>query len=74
LYPSVDWIIPNAAGGNYDRYGAQSGKTYLPVEISVSVDDSTYYKVGSATWTSGAAATTTYLQAMPPKSTLPLQT
>lgn len=56
-----------------DKYGIQSGKTYLPISISVSEDGSTYRKIGEATYTSGSVMETTYTAEMPPYSNAPIE-
>ena len=57
----------------------ETGKTYLPIEISVAGEalpgqDLVFRKVGTATYDGvGQPFVTTFLQAMPPKTTLPIQ-
>lgn len=57
-----------------NRFGVQSGKTYLPIEIAVSDDGVTFRKIGEAEYVSGNHMTTTYDVAMPPFSDAPILT
>lgn len=57
-----------------DRFGVQSGKTYLPIEIAVSTDGTTFHKIGEAEYVSGNTLTTTYDVSMPPFSDAPILT
>jgi PKD repeat protein len=57
-----------------DRYGVIPGKTYLPIEIAVSDDGTTFRKIGEAEYVSGNTLTTTYDVEMPPFSSAPILT
>jgi PKD repeat protein len=57
-----------------DRFGVQSGKTYLPIEIAVSPDGVNFHKIGEAEYVSGNTLTTTYTTSMPPFSDAPILT
>jgi PKD repeat protein len=57
-----------------DRYGVIPGKTYLPIEIAVSENGTTFHKIGEAEYVSGNTLTTTYDVPMPPFSDAPILT
>jgi PKD repeat protein len=57
-----------------DRYGVIPGKTYLPIEIAVSENGTTFHKIGEAEYVSGNTLTTTYDVSMPPFSSAPILT
>jgi len=61
--------------GLMDYYGIQEGHTYLPIEISVSEDGTTFRKIGEANYSgTGSTLTTTYTATMPALSNAPIQT
>jgi PKD repeat protein len=71
---NTDWFFSPPVDPPLDRFGVQPGKTYLPIEIAVSDDGTTFRKIGEAEYVSGNTLTTTYDVSMPPFSNAPILT
>jgi PKD repeat protein len=71
---ATSWFFDPPVDPPLDRFGVQTGKTYLPIEIAVSDDGTTFRKIGEAEYVSGNTLTTTYDVSMPPFSSAPILT